>query len=642
MAVCIPRFVADKLVNAFKTEPELLTKLTQTDSAGRRELLSKYLDDNMAQRLNANFEEALLSDQKDALKKFVEKTLTPKQVQIHSDLINRIDKYKKILTPEEGKAFMQDLASRKLGIGVTEDEAQAIVGLKSRIDETKALIPEGAPARSSERIAYGEAVSDFKEIVGDIKLNADKLTFEDFKKMPMKSSYSAFKEGLNMTKSLLSSLDNSFFGRQGIRTLYSNPDIWAKNFGKSWVDMGKSLVAPAKGGVLSELEHPVMKAIRADVYSRPNAVNGAYMSAKNGYGLGLATEEAFPAALPERIPLLGRLYKASEVAFNGGALRMRADLADRMIEKATKYGLDVMDKKVATDMGRLVAGMTGRGGLGAAERFAGTLNTAFFSPRYVTSLVDTLTLPFNTSVTPFVRKEAAKNLVGMVTTMSGILATADALNPGSVEWDPRSANFGKVHIGDTYYDISGGMNSLLVLAARIATGSSKSSTTGKVSSLTEGAFGARTRFDVAVDFLTGKLAPAPRTVVDMMKGEMFGGKELSAKNVAVGLTAPLSVQKGIDLYKSENADAVAQIISEFMGVGASTPSITADNQKWTAYKEANGDAAFQKAQGKFNALFQAGLKELQMSEGFSTMEKEFRDDSIDSVREQAQNEALSM
>ena len=267
MAVCIPRFVADKLVDAFKTEPELLKKLSQTDSAGRRELLSKYLDDNMAQKLNANFEEALLSNQKDALKKFVEKTLSPKEIKIHSDLINRIDKYKKILTPEEGKAFMQDLAARKLGIGVTEEEARTIVSMKNRIDETKALIPEGASFRSPERIAYGEAVSDFKEFVGDLKLNADKLTPEDFKKMPLKSSYSAFKEGLNMTKSLLSSLDNSFFGRQGIRTLYRNPDIWARNFAKSWADAGKSLIAPAKGGMFSELEHPVMKAIKADVYS---------------------------------------------------------------------------------------------------------------------------------------------------------------------------------------------------------------------------------------------------------------------------------------------------------------------------------------------------------------------------------------
>jgi len=667
MAVCIPRFVADKLSDAFKADATLLKKLNDTDSAGRRKIFGEFLDDAMAQKLNANFEEALISEQKDALTRFVERTLTPAQTKIHSDLFNRIDRYKKILTPEEGKAFMEDLAARKLGMGVTEEEAKAIVGLKQTVDETKvavdrvfdANLPEGwrklpiaeqnaliekLPKNMRDaQLEYGRSVEAFKEFVGDVKVNAEKLTREDFQKALLKSSYEATKEGLVMTKSLLSSLDNSFFGRQGIRTLLSirNSDIWVKNFVKSFPDMLKSAFSKAKGGAFSELEHPVMKAIKADIYSRPNALNGAYTAAKNNYGLGIGMEEAFPVAFPERIPVLGRLYKASEVAFNGGALRMRADLADRVINAASKAGLDVLDKKVASDLGRLVAGMTGRGGLGSAERFAGTLNTVFFSPRYVTSLLDTMTLPFNPNVTPFVRKEAAKNLTGIVSSMAGILATAEALNPGSVEFDPRSANFGKIHIGDTYYDISGGMNSLITLAARMATGSTKSGTTGKVTSLVNPGFGGRDRFDVAIDFMTGKFAPASRTVVDALKGEMYGGKEFSAKNVAIGLTAPLSVQKGIDLYQSGNADMVAQLIAEGLGFGASTPSIAADNQQWDSYKEAYGEDALKKAQGRFNSLFQSGLRELQMSEGYKDLTEEDKNRQIDDIRASAQSEALS-
>src|SRR3990167_11156069 len=114
------------------------------------------------------------------------------------------------------------------------------------------------------------------------------------------------------TKSTAASLDNSFVGRQGIKILYTHPTIWTRAFLKTWSDIGKELLGKDS-----------IQAIKADIVSRPNALNGKYEAGK--YDLGIKAEEAFPTSLPSKIPILGRLYRASEAAYNGAALRMRAD-----------------------------------------------------------------------------------------------------------------------------------------------------------------------------------------------------------------------------------------------------------------------------------------------------------------------------
>jgi hypothetical protein len=116
-------------------------------------------------------------------------------------------------------------------------------------------------------------------------------------------------------------------------------------------------------GLFKDRGDAVMAALRADVFSRPNAMNGKYAAAKNGYGLGIFHEEAFPTSIPSRIPFLGKVFKASESAFTGSALKMRAELADAVIATAEKNGIDMLDETQATALGNLVTSLTGRGEL---------------------------------------------------------------------------------------------------------------------------------------------------------------------------------------------------------------------------------------------------------------------------------------
>ncbi|WP_460315408.1 hypothetical protein, partial [Staphylococcus aureus] len=92
---------------------------------------------------------------------------------------------------------------------------------------------------------------------------------------------------------------------------------------------------------------------------------------------------------------------------------------------------------------------------------------ALFSAKFLKSNIDTLTAhQFNMKLSKYARKQAALNTLKIVGGIAATLAIADQLWPGSVNWDPRSSDFGKIRIGKVRFDISGGMSSLVVLAAR--------------------------------------------------------------------------------------------------------------------------------------------------------------------------------
>jgi hypothetical protein len=352
-------------------------------------------------------------------------------------------------------------------------------------------------------------------------------------------------------------------------TSIRNADIWAKGFIESWKAIGRELV-----GIDGMLP------VKADVFSRPNALNGKYKA--GGFDLGIKFEEAFPVSYPGRIPLLGRFFKAAESAFNGMALIMRADYADRVIARAEKYGKDMSNPDEARGSGKLVNSMTGRGSIGKLDVIGNEINTAIFSIKFLKSNIDVLTAHiFDPTMGKFEKIEAAKNLAGIVVTTSAILFTANQLFPDSVDWDPRSANFGKIRIGDTRFDVSGGMASIITLASRITPTIhdgewgfySKSSTTGKVTKLNSGKWGSMTVMDIINNYWQGKLSPIAGALRDVWKGETFGGQKITPTGLATQLLTPLPIQTFLELKNNPNsANLLLSMILEGLGISANTYS----------------------------------------------------------------------
>lgn len=575
MAFCLPKEEANKFKQALLNGDIVPEKLAEMSSAERRTFFNDLVGQENAQSVNSLFEsKLLLQDQKRGMVTWAKK-VAGLDKKTRQDLIAKIEKLDKVLDAEGKQEFLADLASQKLGTDVSFEEAQTIVKLSKEAEELRTKVPESSEIRSSERIAYGLKYVELQNYIRQLKTKGGSLISE-IKADKVGGTGKALLEVAGTAKSLLSALDNSFFGRQGIKVLYSNPSIWTKNFLKSWVDIARELKKTK-----SDVE-PI-DLVKADIYSRPDAINGKYENMK--LDIGLTAEEAFPSSLPGKVPVLGRLYKASETAFQGGALRMRADLADTLIKRAEEFGVDMSAPGQAKGIGEMINSMTGRGGLGKLEAAGRIINLLFFSPKFLASNLNTLTghrLGYGIEkgkARDFVRRESAKSLAKIVVSTAGILFIADQLNPGSVEWDPRSSKFGKIKIGNTYFDITGGMAPIVTLASRLVPSERngkwgfwfKSATTGKWTDLTAGKYGQINALDLAENFLEGKLAPVPGLFRDVWRGENFSGEKVNPSNALLSLITPLPIQSALQRKDVENfatPEGLAGLILEGLGLSA--------------------------------------------------------------------------
>src|SRR3990167_1013968 len=377
MPFCLPKFAAETFKTKLKDGTIDPAKLSDMTSAERRSFFEKHFGGENAKNVNALFEsKLLLKNQQTGLINWAKQVVGMKP-EVRRDIISRIEKMDKILSPAEERAFLEDLAAQKLGVGVTLAEASKIAELSRKIQESKAQGAEG-----QKNLAYGKAKVELENYLSELKSSA-KGFISRIKEAPGEAAL----EVAGTTKSLKASLDNSYIGRQGIKMMWSHPSIWFRNARQSFLDMVRTYGGKA-----------VMDEVKADIMSRPHYMDGTYKK----MGIKLDTiEESFPSKMLEKIPAVGRLFKGADVAFTAQAYKNRADYADLLLKTAERNGIDITDVKQLSSMGRLVNSMTGRGNLGPLEPSADTLNVALFSARFFKSNLDTLTAhTFDKGVTP--------------------------------------------------------------------------------------------------------------------------------------------------------------------------------------------------------------------------------------------------
>lgn len=602
MAFCLPKFNADKFIEALKSGKIDPQKLIDMTSEERRAFLEPIVGADNVHEVNAQLEsKLLLQDQKAGLVNWAKK-ITGITEATRTDILSKISRMTNVLDPVNERAFLQDLAAKKLGADVTYDEASTIVKKSQEVQAAKnSYDPKQAETdlkadpqnrnagwkSEDARLSYGKKIVDFQKYIGELK-SKDRVSNFSLKSTPIKA-FTAFS---GLVKSLNATLDNTFFGRQGLKTLFTDPGVWADNIAKSFGDI-KDEVTKTKTDI-----DPI-DAIKAEVFSRPNAMNGNY--SRMGLAIGIDSEEAFPSSLPEKVPLLGRLYNASKTAFDGAALRMRADLADRIIPNVENAGIDLKTAEDPKGVGELVNSMTGRGSLGKFGVLDKEVNVALFSIKLLKSQFDTLLKPAQivtdaarnatgifpverTPVEEFVKKQAAVNLAKIVTGMSAILFTANMLYPGSVEFDPRSSKFGKIKIGSHTIDISAGLGSIVTLAARITPtkhgdtgglfthgiGFWSKSAAGNFTDLTAGKYGQQSAWDVINDFWAGKLSPVASILHDMWTGSTYSYTKPTLGGEAANLVTPLPLQTFEQLQEPNNATALGLMIASELGFSVST------------------------------------------------------------------------
>lgn len=589
------------LIEGVKNDGELRPdKLSSLSSADRRSLLEKYVGKDNAQQVNALFESKLLLKNQKAGYISWAKKVTGISTPAKRDLISQIERLQTVLDPKAEQQFLNDLASTRLKVNVTQEEAKNIADLSKKVQELKTNMGSDFTFKTkSERLAYGRATVNLSNYVNDLKgLN--------------KFNIKSLTDIAGVSKSIRASMDNSAIFRQGWKTLFTNPISWQINARATFSDMVKTL-----GG------KNVMDEIMADRMSRPNELNGNY----NKMGLSVSKpEEAFPTTLPEKIPIVGRFYKASEVAYTGFVYKQRMDIADTYIKIAQKSGVDLTPKELKS-IGSMVNSLTGRGNLGKYEPAANLVNNVFFSPRYIKSQIDTVGhILTGAGGSNFVRKQAAINLVKVVMGTAAVLVTANALKPGSVEWDSRSSDFGKIRVGNTRFDVTGGASSIITLASRLATLSSKSSTTGIISPINSGKFGSQTGKDVVLDFITNKLSPAAQVVVDLLNQKDFNNKPITPLGEVKNLYEPLIGSTYEELKKDPNsAPILLAMIAD--GLGIATNTYGKSQKDWTtnptkeqaSFKQKVGDTKFKEANNKFNLQYDSWSNKIQRSTSYKNL-----------------------
>jgi hypothetical protein len=564
-------------------------KLASMTSEERHAFLEKYVGKENALNVNSLFESKLLLKNQKAGYISWAKRAGGMNKETKKDLISRIERMDKVLSPEEEKAFLRDLAETKLGVRVTETEAKTISDLSTKVTETRSLQkPDLTFENEAQRLEYGRSQVNLMNYVNGLKEQAR----SGFSLNPIDIASTI---GGN-AKSIKASMDNSAIFRQGWKTLWTNPVIWAKNAVQSFKNIVKTF-----GG------KPVMDELNADIISRPtyDLMKKAKLAVAN------ITEEAFPGTIVEKLPILGRAYKSSEVAFTAFVQKTRADVFDKYIQIAQKSGVELTEKELQA-IGSMVNSLTGRGNFGKYEGSAvNAVNNILFSPRYLKSQIDTVGhVLTGAGGSNFVRKQATINLVKVITGIAGVLATAEAIRSGSVEKDPRSTDFGKIRVGNTRFDVSGGMASLVTLASRLITMSSKSSTTGKVTPLNSGDFGAMTGKDVIYNFFENKLSPLLSVMKDLAQGEDFNGNKPTLGGELKNLFVPLSITTLDELMKDPNsANPVLAIIADVLGIATNTYGKT--NKDWTqnptksqeAFLKKVGEDKFKTANEQFNKQY---------------------------------------
>jgi len=559
MAYCLIKPLADAFKKALAKGDIDPKKLSALSSEQRREYFAEIVGDENAEKVNTLFEKKLLM--KDFERGMIAwaKEVTGISPKVRASLIDRIGKMdERILNPLSQNQFLQDLAAQRIGADVTFEEAKQITELSNKLKEARSNFEQ-------EPLGYGVARIEMENYLNDIKRQNEKLTIGEFKSNPVSATGKSITTLFGIAKSLKASLDMSAFLRQGGKVLMNNPKIWAQNIAKTFKD--------AWGTMKNRTDDDtIMDGLKAQIYSRDNSFNGKYSRMKLAIGTG---EEAYPTSLPSMIPAFGRVFKASEVAYEGFLTRLRADLADYYLADAEARGVDIESKEELEAIGQLINSMTGRGKINSDD--SGIVNAAFFSPKFLKANIDFFTghqlegvLTGKRTSTQYTRRQAAKNLARYLGAAVGVALLANELWPDSVETDPTSSDFGKIKIGDTRFDISGGISPVATLIARVVTRQKKSSTTGAKTDLGS-EFGQTSIGDLFGDFASNKLSPGASALKTLITREDNSGNAPTLEGMLNDLFTPLPIQNYLELKKNPNsAPKAAALLADFFGIATNT------------------------------------------------------------------------
>lgn len=318
---------------------------------------------------------------------------------------------------------------------------------------------------------------------------------------------------MNLPRTLMASMDVSFPFRQGIMVAARHPKEWLGNLPNMF-----------RGGFSSRHARLLDEAMSADAtiiqtVKGPRALSelasdsGLYRAPIGGFGPMAEREEFFLSNLAKKLPLIGRGVRFSERAFVTYGNKLRQDIFKNTLLSWTK-GEKAVTPEDTKALANLLNRMTGRGTLGPANQYAPLLSAGFFAPRFALSRPQAFMQLFNYK-NPRIAALAAQEIASFVALGTSALSLLKLSGAADVELDPRSADFGKVKIGNTRIDFWGGNLQWARLVTQLQQQKRKTST---------GVIVPASGIDAALRFLRFKGSPPGTAAVDWSLGETAVGQ----------------------------------------------------------------------------------------------------------------------
>jgi hypothetical protein len=136
-----------------------------------------------------------------------------------------------------------------------------------------------------------------------------------------------------------------------------------------------------------------------------------------------------------------------------------------------------------------------------------------------------------------------------------------------VNGDWRSADFGKIKVGNTRYDLGSGFLQYFHLAGQLINNARVSTTTGRTTKF--GRPGGPSRLSALEDFITGKAAPGPGLVATLLEGQK-GNQPLNIPQEIENRFIPITAQSFRDVIQQEGWGAAYKAAPSIFGIPSQT------------------------------------------------------------------------
>jgi hypothetical protein len=560
---CLTKLAEERLLDALRKDGDP-QKMVDRGSEGRRKFFANAVGEENATQINALYEsKMLLKNQRRGLESFVKGLGGAKEVR--TDFLAKVERLDKALSKKELNQFLEDYTAKRLGASVTEAEANDLISISRKINELASKFDPIKGEWTSKEAAkeYGKLQAGFEDYTDQLKFknlgirkslgNRATQFKHEFPSNPPKAIAKGIIDTANgfasATVQLVATLDDSFFGRQGILNLLSgHPILWSKAFAHSFVDLFKAF-----GGRQTTF------ALRSELYSDPLYMSGELKRA----GILDLAEEQYPAHFLTKIPIIGtRGIRGFEEAFVNGSLRMRVGLYKIMRQAKVNKNIALDDAEIK-GMGTLVNSLSARGQL-PSQFQSPIVRLLLWAPKMLKADLDVLTAHTFSNIPRSDRKVALRNLATIVAITVLVEGINGAVNgKDKVELDPRSSDFLQF---DRKFGFLRGMPQIITLMARMITGEYKNSK-GEIVPY-QGKIGALSRLDALISFLRGKAPPATGGLWDVLDEQDFYGNKPTFTSLILQRGVPISLQNLNKFRKDPTVDKAMGVVGDFFGLNA--------------------------------------------------------------------------